>query len=1109
MCSSDLLSRLLLSQMGGRIALPVVLTNGMGWDRVPADAGLRLVDGLVQTPQVALDLRLALDAEGALLLQADHVEQALEPAVVGALLDAAARAFAALAERDELTLAGADFLPPPPAAPAGAEHAGPGHLERIAAQLFDGDPDRTALICDTRSTSYGALGLRVRRVMAGLAARGLAPGDMVAICLPRGPEHLVLTLACAFSGLVWVPIDAAAPPERRDYLLRNSAPRLVVAGTDLPGWPLASPRTLEAHDPAPIPQGLAALSRSEAAAYYLYTSGTTGRPKCVVLNNRATANVIGHTLDAWGIGAQDAVISVTPLHHDMSVFDLFGTLAAGARLVMPAPAEEKDALAWNRLVRDHGVTVWCSVPAIVEMLLACAPDDGLTSLRLVAQGGDYIKPAVIDRLRRLRPDAALWSLGGPTETTIWSIWHRIGPEDDRIIPYGRALPGNRYLLLNPQGEPCPEGVAGRIHTTGVNLALGYLRDGALEQTDFTEVGGIRAFRSGDLGRLRGDGTILFDSRVNGYVKVRGVRISLADVEAELAAHPAVAQALVVDIPDARGEKVLAALVAGRDLPEPAALRAFLRERLPQSHLPDRILAIPALPLSANGKPDRRRARQIAGQPGPEPTAPPEAPGAEPADALTGLILAAFREALGAPGMGPEDDFFDHGGHSLVATRIIGRLQAEHGIALRFTDIFRHPTALALAGIATRSAPAAPMPAAGDDAAGPQAAPLSLAQQSLWKAYAAFGYGGIFNLPFALRFPTPVDEAVFGLAFGDLIRRHPVLRSHFREENGTPLQEVVPVERLGDYRWFWTSAEAGEANRRTEAGHVFDLARELPLRLRFFREGDEQVLSMLFHHIVLDEWSLNLLMDQLDHAYRQRAAGLAPEWPDQPPGFHRFAAAQRAADTDRAHLDYWLDHLRGAPRARPILGDLVIGTSASGRNDPAWFDTVGYFTTMTAHRLALGAQDTPAALIAQVRDRIARSLPHSEVPLDLVGEALTGNPVTRLDEMFEVFIQIHARNRMNGAIALMDGSRVEYRQIDPDKAESLLGLQFEIVEDVADETAGLRIMLSHRADRYGPAEIRRITEAVEAMLARFAQPQDDQPLDAGEASPRCAASVSPA
>lgn len=1158
------LSRLLLSQMGGQIALPVVLTNGMGWDRVPADAGLRLVDGLVQTPQVALDLRLALDADGALLLQADHVEQALDPAVVGALLDAATRAFAALAGRDELTLVGADFLPPPPAAPDGAEHAGPGHLERIAAQLFDGDPDRTALICDTRSISYGALGLRVRRVMAGLAARGLAPGDAVAICLPRGPEHLVLTLTCALSGLVWVPIDAASPPERRDYLLRNSAPRLVVAGTDLPGWLTASPQGLEAHEPAPIPQGLAALCRSEAAAYYLYTSGTTGRPKCVVLNNRATANVIGYTLDAWGIGAEDAVISVTPLHHDMSVFDLFGTLAAGARLVMPAPAEEKDAVAWNRLVREHGVTVWCSVPAIVEMLLACAPDDGLASLRLVAQGGDYIKPAVIDRLRRLRPDAALWSLGGPTETTIWSIWHRIGPEDDRVIPYGRALRGNRYLLLNPQGEPCPEGVAGRIHTSGVNLALGYLRDGALEQTDFTEVGGIRAFRSGDLGRLRGDGTILFDSRVNGYVKVRGVRISLADVEAELAAHPTVAQALVVDLPDARGETVLAALVAGRDLPEPAALRAFLRERLPQSHLPDRILAIPALPLSANGKPDRRRARQIAGQPGPGPVLAPKVPADEPADALTGLILAAFREALGAPGMGPEDDFFDHGGHSLVATRIIGRLQAEHGIALRFTDIFRHPTALALAGIATRSAPAAPMPAAGDDAAEPQAAPLSLAQQSLWKAYAAFGYGGIFNLPFALRFPTPVDEAVFGLAFGDLIRRHPVLRNHFREENGAPLQEVVPVERLGDYRWFWTSAEAGDANRRTEAGHVFDLARELPLRLRFFREGDEQVLSMLFHHIVLDEWSLNLLMDQLGHAYRQRAAGLAPEWPDQPPGFHRFAAAQRAADTGRAHLDYWLDHLRGAPRARPILGaapggqdpqggwtridlpaalarglyatarrnaaslfatayaaigaalgrlggidDLVIGTSASGRNDPAWFDTVGYFTTMTAHRLALGAQDTPAALIAQVRDRIARSLPHSEVPLDLVGEALTGNPVTRLDEMFEVFIQIHAQNRMNGAIELMDGSRVEYRQIDPDKAESLLGLQFEIVEDVTAETAGLRIMLSHRADRYGPAEIRRITAAVEAMLARFAQPRDDQPLDACEASPRCAASVSPA
>lgn len=520
---------------------------------------------------------------------------------------------------------------------------------------------------------------------------------------------------------------------------------------------------------------------------------------------------------------------------------------------------------------------------------------------------------------------------------------------------------------------------------------------------------------------------------------------------------------------------------------------------------------------------------------------------EPGDEVTHRILAEFRETLGRPGMGPHDDFFDQGGHSLVATRIIGRLQNLHGIELRFTDLFSHPTAAALARLASQKV-AAPgvAPAIAED---PGHAPLSLAQQSLWKAYAAFGYGDIFNIPFALRFLSPVDEQVFARAFHDLIARHPILRSHFGEENGEPFQKVVPVAELGNHRWFWTSTDSGSADRRSEARHVFDLRRELPLRLRFFRdEQGRQELSMLFHHIVLDEWSLNLLMDELAHAYRQRAAGLEPVWPDQPPGFHLFAARQRASDPDGAHLAYWVERLRDAPKARPIFGtprqpgadepsggwvemalpaevaeglhatarrnaaslfnvvyaaiaaalgrlggfgEMVIGTSASGRDDPAFFDTVGYFTTMMAHRIDLDGPQTPAGLIAQVRDTINESLPHAEIPLDLVGEAISSTAVRKMEEMFEVFIQIHAQNRMNGAFELMDGRRIGFRQIDPDKTESILGLQFEVLEEIAGEARGIRIMMSYRADRYGPAEVARLRQAVPDMMARFAQPDADR------------------
>ncbi len=260
------------------------------------------------------------------------------------------------------------------------------------------------------------------------------------------------------------------------------------------------------------------LSSSPEAAYYLYTSGTTGKPKCVVLSNRSTDNVIGSTNAEWEITSGDIFISASPLHHDMSVYEVFGCLTAGGTLVQPAEGEEKDAVRWNQLIDAHGVTIWSSVPTIFEMLLSCRQEPELANLRLINQGGDYLKPAVIAEVRRSNPAIRLSSIGGPTETTIWSIWHRICSEDTGNIPYGRPLPANRYFVLNEKGEHCPVGVVGRIHSSGVNTALGYLEDGELRQHDFVMIRDehgepVRAFRSGDRGRYRRDGLILFDSRV--------------------------------------------------------------------------------------------------------------------------------------------------------------------------------------------------------------------------------------------------------------------------------------------------------------------------------------------------------------------------------------------------------------------------------------------------------------------------------------------------------------------------------------------------------------------------------------------------------------------
>lgn len=623
--------------------LPVVVTNGLSWPIAGRDSAMSLHGGLTQTPQVAMDVRFTRNAEGALVFDIDYARDALDAEIVSDILAALDKAFRIVSLSETLALESHSIIDtrhyrfndmasqdtakaiddtPRSGSEGEAVAKGVGNdtfLAAIATHLFDDVNAGTAIICGDRHVSYAELGRMVQGIMGGLKARGIKPGEVVAICLPRCPEHTAVMLACALLGVVWVPIDASSPPDRLDYLLTNCRPRLVVASEPAAsGQGGISPQALIAAESFSDHLDPAGLSASEAPAFYLYTSGTTGKPKCVVLSNRATANVIGRTLEHWRVTADDVFLSVTPLHHDMSVFDVLGSLTAGATLVLPEPGEEKNAIRWNRLIEQHGVTLWVSVPSILEMLLACRQGGGLRSLRLVAQGGDYIKPAIVAELRQKLPQARLISLGGPTETTIWSIWYDIADEDIGSIPYGIPLPGNAYFLLDERGNHCPAGVAGRIHTAGVNVALGYLDEGDLNHNDFVTIqddkgNDVRAFRTGDRGRFRRDGVLLFDNRVGGYIKVRGVRVSLPDVESVLANHEAVRHVLAVDYGEEhQGESCIGLIYVATEGMDPssAQLRDFAQQYLPQSHVPTRFLAVTSLPLSANGKPDRGRARDL-------------------------------------------------------------------------------------------------------------------------------------------------------------------------------------------------------------------------------------------------------------------------------------------------------------------------------------------------------------------------------------------------------------------------------------------------------------------------------------------------------------------
>ncbi|HGM5491394.1 TPA: condensation domain-containing protein [Serratia fonticola] len=521
------------------------------------------------------------------------------------------------------------------------------------------------------------------------------------------------------------------------------------------------------------------------------------------------------------------------------------------------------------------------------------------------------------------------------------------------------------------------------------------------------------------------------------------------------------------------------------------------------------------------------------------------------------ILQAFREALAAPTMGENDDFFDFGGHSLIATRVIGRLKSQHQLEVNINDLFSYPSSAQLAHharIANSPSALSAKPTESLASLSPQA-PLSLAQRSLWKIYRALGCGEAFNIPFALRFIDPIDEGLFFLAFQDILLRHPALRTLFVDISGEVYQQVIPAEMLSQYEWFWHSQPQDIPLRdalQRAAGHHFVLDDELPVRITFFKdeESHQQVVSLLFHHIVLDEWSVNILMDELAQAMASRSAGLAPQWQQTPVPFHAFAIQQQQAGFNDRHLAFWLERLHNAPPAAPIFStteqttlsdlsgnwvefkleraisdglyrlakqqgaslfnvvysgivaalhllggakDLVIGTSASGRNDERFFDTIGYFTTVVAHRIGFTADTTLNALIDDVKRQINDSLPFTDIPIDLVEEGLFGDNAPHGSHMFEVFIQLHAKNKLNGAFNLVDGQQIRFRQIDPEKTESVLGLQFEVMEEHIDGRSSVRVMLSYRTDRYSCAQVQQIVQTTRQLFAIMADSVGQPPV----------------
>ncbi|MEV7924169.1 amino acid adenylation domain-containing protein [Kitasatospora sp. NPDC088779] len=573
-------------------AMPVVFTSELGagevgGSRVLRELGAKVAHTITQTPQVWLDHQISED-EGRLRLTWDAVEELFPEDLLDAMFEAYTGLLTALAERPD---AWTDpYLAALPAAHAEAYRAlnatdGPrpdGLLHEPFLAQARTAPERTAVVSATGTVTYGELERASAAVAHALRGAGVGPGDLVGVRADRGWEQVAAAIGVIRAGGAYLPLDAGLPAARvarslehagaTALLARESwdAAGAVPAGVTLLGFEqaLAAPADAE---PAPAPTTPADL------AYVIYTSGSTGDPKGVMIDHRGALNTVVDVNDRFRVGPADRVLGLSSLGFDLSVYDLFGTLAAGAALVLVGPGEERDPARWSRLVAEHGVTVWNSVPALMEMLLAYAggnPAADLESLRLVMLSGDWIPVGMPDHVRALSPKAEVISLGGATEASIWSVLHPIGAvEPGRpSIPYGRPMRNQGMVVLDEAFRPRPVGVAGALFITGVGLAVGYRNAPELTARAFPThpVTGERLYRTGDLARLLPDGELEFLGREDCQVKVRGMRIELGEIESALVRMDGVREAAALVEGNGLGARLAAFVVREAARPQPAA-----------------------------------------------------------------------------------------------------------------------------------------------------------------------------------------------------------------------------------------------------------------------------------------------------------------------------------------------------------------------------------------------------------------------------------------------------------------------------------------------------------------------------------------------------------
>ena len=954
-------------------------------------------------------------------------------------------------------------------------------------------PDAVALVYGDSQLSYEELNEQANQVAHYLREQGVGPDTLVGLCVERSLEMVVGLLGILKAGGAYVPLDPSYPQERLEYMLADSSPAVVLtqaaleerlALSRMPRLRLDADREVlnayPTHNLRPDEVGLTA----DRLAYVIYTSGSTGNPKGVMVEHREVQSLLAATEADFQFGAHDVWTLFHSYAFDFSVWEIWGALAYGGQLVVVPKWVARSPEDFYELLRTHRVTVLNQTPSAFTQLADVDARRGEElALRVVVFGGEALNLSGLSGWVELHGDEtpALVNMYGITETTVHVTYRRIRREDisrqaGSII--GRPIKGWRVYLLDAHQELVPEGTPGEVYVSGAGVARGYLNREELMEARFVEnphIPGERLYRSGDLARYVG-GELEYLGRTDDQVKLRGFRIELGEIEQQLVALAGVNAAAVIAREDEADEKRLVAYVvpdaypAEEEAPEAfkaeliAGYREALSARLPDYMVPARFVLLTKLPLTTNGKVDRKRL------PAPDDERPELAEGyVAPRTAVEELVVAIWAEVLGLERVGVNDNFFDLGGHSLLATQVVSRIREAFRVEIPLRLLFESPTAGQLAqtianelgGDAVQTPPIVPVSREG-------LIPASFAQQRLWFIDQLGTSQTAYNIPFALRLTGRLDRAALEESINAVVARHEVLRTTFATVDGQPVQVInppraieIPFVDLSRLPWRQCEAELRIlVNDETQRG--FDLAAGPLLRTMLVRTGEQEHIAVLtMHHIITDGWSIGVLINEVAALYESAITNTPVQLKELSVQYADFSVWQKEwlqGEVLDAQLSYWKEQLADAPdvlqlptdRPRPAvqsytgalhrfslsgeLGaeltalsrregvtlfmtllaawqtllhrysgqqDIIVGSPIANRNRAETEPLIGFFVNTLAMRTDLSGDPTFRDLLVRVREVSLGAYAHQDLPFEKLIEELQPDRSLSHTPLFQV------------------------------------------------------------------------------------------------------------